>query len=401
MDSVAPPADWQPVAPSWSASAPAPAEVAGEFETPIARLSGGVPAPQVNQPLSAADSVAAAVEGEPVAPLPWSANAPTAAGMSVQTPPPAPPVSRVGTPVAQLPRSKPAPAASRPPAVVRPLQSPAATKSPSRVIYVVLGLVLLAVIGGGIWYFTRPKPGPSPNVTGPMPDTSHPTSGPQTPVTADRLISIPAATFAMGRDNASDPEETPAHPASVAAFDMDRRPVTNARYAEFVKTTGHAAPGGWVNGAPPDGQSEWPATGVSWVDANAYCTSRGLRLPTEAEWEYAARGADGRLYPWGNSFSPALTNSAEAALNHPEEVGAHRDATSPFGLLDMSGNVWEWTADNYQPYPGHRPAFDIPADAKAIRGGSYKSDKLHVTTTTRNLDHASSRSATIGFRCAK
>jgi serine/threonine-protein kinase len=215
------------------------------------------------------------------------------------------------------------------------------------------------------------------------------------------MAPIPAGTFTMGRDNASDPEETPAHPVSVAAFAMDRRPVTNERYAEFVKSTSHAAPSGWVNGAAPDGQEDWPVTGVSWDDANAYCTSNGWRLPTEAEWEYAARGTDGRLYPWGNNFSPALTNSSEAALGHPEEVGAHGDAISPFGLFDMSGNVWEWTADDYKPYPGHAPTFSIPADAKAIRGGSYKSDKLHVTTTTRNLDHASSRSATIGFRCAK
>jgi iron(II)-dependent oxidoreductase len=82
-------------------------------------------------------------------------------------------------------------------------------------------------------------------------------------------------------------------------------------------------------------------------------------------------------------------------------VGAHRDAASPFGVLDMSGNVWQWTADDYRPYPGGRTAFEIPVDAKVIRGGSYESDKLHVTTTTRNLDHASAHRPTIGFRCAK
>jgi formylglycine-generating enzyme required for sulfatase activity len=91
----------------------------------------------------------------------------------------------------------------------------------------------------------------------------------------------------------------------------------------------------------------------------------------------------------------------EAGLGHPESVGIRPENASLFGVLDMSGNIWQWCADDFQPYPGQTVAFEIPARAKVVRGGSFKSDKDHVTTTTRNLDLATSRSPTIGFRCAR
>ncbi|HMD83700.1 MAG TPA: bifunctional serine/threonine-protein kinase/formylglycine-generating enzyme family protein [Terriglobia bacterium] len=373
-----------------------------EFARAFAAAAQAAPTAEVRQPLPSAKIVPPTAAREPVVPTPLPASASAQADIAVQTPPPIPPTRIAEAASAPPPGSNSATAASLPPAVAKPPHLPAVKESSSPVKYVVLGVVLLAVITGGIWYFSRravsPPPPTVPSQTSDAGKSPPATEGTMAPA---GMVSIPAATFTMGRDTTSDPEETPAHPVSVTAFELDKRPVTNARYAEFVKSTTHAAPKGWVNGTAPDGQAEWPVTDVSWDDANAYCTSKGLRLPTEAEWEYAARGTDGRLYPWGNDFSPALTNSAEAALGHPEEVGAHRDATSPFGLLDMSGNVWEWTADDYKPYPSRQPSFQIPADAKTIRGGSYQSDKLHVTTTIRNLDHASTRSATIGFRCAK
>jgi formylglycine-generating enzyme required for sulfatase activity len=211
------------------------------------------------------------------------------------------------------------------------------------------------------------------------------------------MVYIPGGTFAMGRDNAPNAEETPAHSVAVAPFYIDKEPVTQAQYSGFLQKS---------KGEPssyPDSQAAWPATNVSWQDAQAYCGRAvpGGRLPTEVEWEFAARGMDGRLYPWGNNFNPALVDSLETGLGHPEPVGAHPDAAGPFGVLDMSGNVWEWCADDYKPYRRQASAFAIPDDAKVIRGGSFKSDQEHVTTTTRNLDHASTRSPLIGFRCAK
>jgi formylglycine-generating enzyme required for sulfatase activity len=211
------------------------------------------------------------------------------------------------------------------------------------------------------------------------------------------MVAIPGGTFTMGRDNAQDPEETPAHSVTVKPFYIDKHPVTQAQYYGYRQK---------MKGEPtnyPESQAAWPATNVSWQDAQAYCgwVVPGGRLPTEAEWEFAARDTDGRLYPWGTGFSAALVNSFEASLGHPEPVGAHTDAASPFGVLDMAGNVWEWCFDNYKAYPGHTSAFTIPADAKVIRGGSFHSDKDHVTTTTRNLDHAGSQSPAVGFRCAK
>lgn len=252
--------------------------------------------------------------------------------------------------------------------------------------------MFLVMIAAVVWYFSQSAARPGAATT-PLPGAP--------PGTMPRMIAIPGATFTMGSHDVNDPESNPAHPVSVGAFSLDRKMVSNSQYAEFVKSTGHVAPDGWTNNAYPAHQADWPATGVSWDDANAYCTAQGFRLPTEAEWEYAARGTDARVYPWGNNFSPAFTNSLEAALGRPEAVASHRDAASPFGILDMSGNVWQWTADAYRPYPGHQSPFAIPADAKVIRGGSYEYDKLHVTTTTRNLERASRGSATIGFRCAK
>jgi formylglycine-generating enzyme required for sulfatase activity len=221
-----------------------------------------------------------------------------------------------------------------------------------------------------------------------------PASPPAAPVQPPSdMVEIPGGTFLMGRDTGGDPEEAPAHERKVAAFWMDKLPVTNRRFAEFVKVTGRPP--------APRNSDELPATNVTWTDAQAFCEWTGRRLPTEAEWEFAARGRDGRSYPWGDRFDAARTNSAESGRKALVPVGSLAGNASPFGVVDMSGNVWQWVRDDFAFYPGARASFDVPRGAKAIRGGSYASDRRHVTTTTRNLERPATRSPLIGFRCAK
>jgi serine/threonine-protein kinase len=279
--------------------------------------------------------------------------------------------------------------AAAPPPQLRPTSVRA-----SRARYVGFVFFVLAAAGTGLWYWWQSR-------LQPQVESKPPTESAAKTVPTG-MIYIPGGTFMMGRNNAGDPEETPAHAVTAKPFYLDKTPVTNAQYAEFVKARGRRAPPNWRPAGYPAVIRDWPVTEVSWGDAQAFCKWKGKRLPTEAEWEFAARGTEGRLYPWGNNFDQALTNSLESRLGDlPLPVGTLYRGASPFGVLDMSGNVWEWTADDYKPYPGRTSTFEVPAAAKVIRGGSFKSDKDHVTATTRNLDLATTRSPTIGFRCAK
>jgi serine/threonine-protein kinase len=222
-----------------------------------------------------------------------------------------------------------------------------------------------------------------------------------TPVTQEQetvppgMIRIPGGRFLMGRNGSPDAVSAPAHEVSVQPFDLDLEPVTNAGFQAFATSAKLATT--WA----PAGGANWPATQVSWDDAESYCLAAKKRLPTEAEWEFAARGTDGRLYPWGEGFQADAVNFSGTNIGHPEPVGSRKTNRSPLGVLDMSGNVWEWCSDEYQPYSGAAAAFRIPNGAKTIRGGSYQSDALHVSAVTRNLEIPSRRSPAIGFRCAK
>jgi serine/threonine-protein kinase len=364
-----------------AASAPAPS---GELASTKVVIEPEIPPREVGAPLVDAQRGQAG----PSAPAQAKSRA------AVETPPGAVQVPPPRLPEPQAP--KPVPAAGAPPSTLRPPQFQTTPEPSGKMKFIIVAGVALIIIAAGVWYFSHPS-----NQTQGQKEAS--VKPPQPPVTAERpspppgMVYIPGGTFMMGRDNAQDPEETPAHSVTVTPFYLDKEPATEAQYSAFVQKAKGESPA--YGGA----QAAWPATNVSEEDAQAYCGSLvpGGRLPTEAEWEFAARGTDGRLYPWGNNFSTALLNSADAGLGRPEPVGAHADAASPFGVLDMAGNVWEWCSDDYKPYPGHTSTFAIPVDAKVIRGGSFKSDKDHVTATARNLDHATTRSPAIGFRCAK
>src|SRR6185503_2339795 len=152
------------------------------------------------------------------------------------------------------------------------------------------------------------------------------------------MVYVSGGTFTMGRETGDDAERPP-HQVTVKPFFIEAFEVTNEEYEKFVKATNHRVPSSWKNGAYPEGAGRKPVTAVSWDDANEYAKWAGRRLPTEEEWEFAARGTDGRLYPWGNEWRKGAAN-ANGAEQGMAEVGGYK-STSPFGTADMVGNAWE------------------------------------------------------------
>jgi formylglycine-generating enzyme required for sulfatase activity len=179
--------------------------------------------------------------------------------------------------------------------------------------------------------------------------------------------------------------------------------VTNAQFARFVAASGRDAftwSRGWDRGA-----SNYPAGGVTWEDARAYCEWAAARLPTEAEWEYAARGPDGRIFPWGNVWEPSRCNSVEGGLLATTPVGSYPRGMSWCGALDLSGNVWEWMADWYDAYSSARqinPRGPASGEARVIRGGSFFNHEYFMRGATRyHWFYPDDPAADIGFRCAR
>jgi formylglycine-generating enzyme required for sulfatase activity len=206
------------------------------------------------------------------------------------------------------------------------------------------------------------------------------------------MVLIPASEFLMGSDPSVDKgaysDEQPQHTLSLPDYYLAKTPLTNAQYAAFVEATGHQQPEHWEGGKPPKGKEDHPVVYVSWHDAVAYCrwlsevTGRPYRLPSEAEWEKGARGTDGRLWPWGNQWDAERCNSEEGGKGGTTPVGAYPEGASPYGLLDMVGNVWEWTQSLWGK-DWEEPSFKYPYDPddgrenleakgrRVLRGGAF------------------------------
>jgi len=225
------------------------------------------------------------------------------------------------------------------------------------------------------------------------------------------MVLVPAGEFMMGSEDGED-NEKPTHRVYLDAFYMDRYEVTTSRYARFLVTTGRPQPDRW-NEVKLASDGDRPVTGVDWNDADAYCHWAGKRLPTEAEWEKAARGPDGRAYPWGNEpATPVRANFDKSCIfcktyeGVLKPTGSFETGKSPYGIYDLAGNVQEWTADwfdetYYLTSPPRNPAGPEHGQEKVVRGGSWLSRGDLLRSALRNWEVPTGRFAYVGFRCVQ
>jgi formylglycine-generating enzyme required for sulfatase activity len=222
---------------------------------------------------------------------------------------------------------------------------------------------------------------------------------------------VPAGDFWMGVDGTIGLEdERPRHQVWLEAFSLDLYEVATKHYARFLTATGRQPPWQWGS-VNLDIHGDRPVIGVDWADAEAYCRWAGKRLPTEAEWEKAARGIDGRLYPWGNQVPTAeLANFAVGARFSYSQalmpVGRYEKAKGPYGHYDLAGNVWEWVQDwydgsYYERSPERNPPGPEEGQFKVLRGGSWSELPKYLLTYGRFKLPPGTRNSYTGFRCAR
>jgi formylglycine-generating enzyme len=255
------------------------------------------------------------------------------------------------------------------------------------------------------------------------------------------LVSIPAGEFVMGSDSGRQ-DESPPRWVYLDTFEIDRYEVTNAQYYQYLLESDAKPPLHWIEGSYPPGQADYPMVGISWQAANDYCAWAGKRLPSEAEWEKACRGTDGRLYPWGDQWDARRANVGKhSALDSSEfqvgtdsvweimrytlrstpttdgglglrPVGSYPAGASPYGVMDLVGNASEWALDwynwsDYSELSDHNPIGAGPPWNHNLRGSSWF-NALAGDKTIQNISRCSARNSShsssdmrVGFRCAR
>ncbi|MEI7894430.1 MAG: SUMF1/EgtB/PvdO family nonheme iron enzyme [Myxococcales bacterium] len=249
------------------------------------------------------------------------------------------------------------------------------------------------------------KPNKKPPAPQPAPQPAPPQRAPPPTVvpcpSAPDMLAIPAGTFRMGSNEYDD--EKPVHAVTVAAFCMDPTEVTVAAYKGCTSCSAPNTSGSCNWGV--DGRDNHPINCVDWNQATAFCTAVGKRLPTEEEWEYAARGAAGWKYPWGNTppsnqlcWDGEGNDLGKGNRTSTCPVGSYAAGRSPFGLEDMAGNVWEWTSSPYCSYPGK----SCTSSGRVFRGGSWSNaDPAGVRASFRFYFAPTLRFSIVGFRCLR
>ena len=229
------------------------------------------------------------------------------------------------------------------------------------------------------------------------------------------MVLVPAGEFTMGRTFETSDDESgmrplvlrddrPAHKVRLDAFWMDATEVTHSAYAEFVAKAGHRAPYHWPDGEMPAALGRHPAYNLDWDDASAFCAWKGKRLPTEAEWERAARGGlEGEQYPWGKA-KPDRTRARYSTQAGPGPVAQH--PANDFGLHDMAGGVAEWCQDwfertYYSKSPEENPQGPAEGLYRIVRGGAWSDGPNRITVYFRNWVRPNQRTPNLGFRCVQ
>jgi len=323
------------------------------------------------------------------------------------------------------------------------------------VMLIVLGMIAVVIVFGVIAVFAiingdgskdqtpthtsaqTPIMDPSPLPVTSLPEPSPVATGAGLPVCLEigqtytspkdgmQLLCVPAGEFTMGRDNTTLTYQSPAHPVYLGAYWIDETEVTNEMYAACVADNErcplpYQTPDFLNMVASSPTYAGLPVVNTDWNAATAYCAWAGRELPTEAQWEKAARGTDGRLYPWGNEWEGSRANYCDINCEiddlkdsrHDDffafvaPVGSFPDGASPYGALDMAGNVYEWVSDYWADHyivektPTPNPTGPKSGQYRIVRGGSWNYEKLRCQTTDRFKSGQDFQSGYIGFRCA-